>query len=293
MIKNSFNYNEFIHRNIGFVSDEEQLQLKETVVFVCGVGGMGGACLQSLVRMGIQNFIIADFDVFEMSNLNRQVFANLYTINKEKTQATKDALLAINPCLTIQIYGEEWINRLDEILSKKPIIINGMDDIKSGILLYRKAQIHGCTVIDAYTSPLPSVTVVKPESPRPELRFNYPTVHKAWEEITDKDIHDCLLLELEYTLIHSNPLSYIELKYAKELILGKRKRMSFAPMVILTGNLMAYETLKLKIQPDKTTSYKGYFFDVLNMKILHPKNKLTAWILQKMVRKFMRKLFNE
>src|SRR4029078_8161096 len=45
-----FDYAEMTRRNIGFVTEAEQAKLRAARVFVCGTGGMGGACLQSLVR---------------------------------------------------------------------------------------------------------------------------------------------------------------------------------------------------------------------------------------------------
>ena len=82
-----FDYKEFTNRNIGFVTEEEQDIIKSTQVFVCGVGGMGGACANSLIRMGVSNIAIADIDKFEVSNLNRQLFANLDTVNKSKVSS--------------------------------------------------------------------------------------------------------------------------------------------------------------------------------------------------------------
>ena len=49
----SFNYAEMVSRNSGLVSEREQERFRKTPVFVCGVGGMGGACLQALVRAGV------------------------------------------------------------------------------------------------------------------------------------------------------------------------------------------------------------------------------------------------
>ena len=71
----TFFYEAFTTRNIGFVDDREQQLLRQARVFVCGVGGMGGAAFMALVRAGIGRFVVSDIDRFEMSNLNRQVFS--------------------------------------------------------------------------------------------------------------------------------------------------------------------------------------------------------------------------
>ena len=67
-----FSYAEMTTRNTGFVSADEQARLKGASVFIPGVGGMGGAAFMALVRAGVGRFTIADLDVFEVSNLNRQ-----------------------------------------------------------------------------------------------------------------------------------------------------------------------------------------------------------------------------
>src|SRR5207248_700291 len=88
-----FDYDAMTGRNIGFVTDSEQRLLRSGRVFICGVGGMGSAAAMSLARAGIGRFAIADFDCFETSNLNRQVFAFNDTLGADKTWVTRDRLL--------------------------------------------------------------------------------------------------------------------------------------------------------------------------------------------------------
>src|SRR5690349_7495043 len=103
-------------RNIGFVTTDEQRALRDGRVFICGVGGMGGAAAMALARAGVGNLVIADFDVFEISNLNRQVFAFEDTLGKEKTHVTRERLAAINPEIRVTVLGRDWAARLDETL---------------------------------------------------------------------------------------------------------------------------------------------------------------------------------
>jgi molybdopterin/thiamine biosynthesis adenylyltransferase len=93
----SFDYAEFTTRNIGFVSAAEQEKLRQSCVFVCGTGGMGGAALMGLARAGIGRLIVADIDTFEISNLNRQLFAFTDTVGRPKAEAAADAVRRINP----------------------------------------------------------------------------------------------------------------------------------------------------------------------------------------------------
>src|SRR5687768_15904174 len=172
----AFDYAEMIGRNTGFLGAADQERLRTTGIFIAGVGGMGGAALHSLVRAGAERLAIADFDCFEASNLNRQVFSGISNLGQEKTAATAQRVADINPRIELRQYGRDWTFALDAILSEHRIVINGMDDVAAGIHLYRRARALGATVIDAYTAPLPSVTVVRPADPRPEERLRWPTI---------------------------------------------------------------------------------------------------------------------
>ncbi|PYO78987.1 MAG: ThiF family adenylyltransferase [Gemmatimonadetes bacterium] len=285
-----FSYDEFTARNLGFVSEAEQRRLQAVRVFVCGAGGMGGAALQSLIRAGVGHVAVADPDCFELSNLNRQVFASLDTLGRRKVDAVHAAARAINPELELETYGAEWTGAAYGLLERYPIVINAMDDIPAGVLLYRKARERGATVIDAYTSPLPSVTVVRPAAPRPEERLGYPTVGKAIEAMTPEDAAHCLRRELEYVLVHSSSARHIDLALARDFLLGRRKRPSFAPMVITTGNLMCFETVKLVLERGTPTDERGYFFNPWDGTVERPRRGLRAFVARRAVRRWIREL---
>ncbi len=286
----SFNYDEFTTRNIGFVSAEEQRRLRAASVLVLGVGGMGGAAVQSLVRTGIGSFVLADLDEFEISNLNRQVFADLDSVGQDKAQATAQRMRKINPEVAIELHGGDWLQRLDELLPRCPVVINGMDDLAAGITLYRKARQHGATVIDAYTSPLPSVTVVAPGAPRPEERLDWPSQGVDPARFDASLLADCFARELEYVLVHSSSANHVDLDVARELLAGTRKRMSFAPMVITAGNLMAFEAVKLILGRKPIADERGWFLNPWTLRAEHPRSAPVAWLRRTLVRRFLKKM---
>jgi molybdopterin/thiamine biosynthesis adenylyltransferase len=285
----TFSYEEMIGRNAGFLSATEQALLHEGRVFVCGVGGMGGAALQSLVRAGVGSLAIADMDVFERSNLNRQLFATLDTVGKLKVGVTADALRRINPTLGLTIYGAEWVEQLDEILAEHKVVVNGMDDLAAGIALYRKAREHGATVIDAYTAPLPSVTVVRPADPRPEERLRFPTTQTNWRVLTQDEVDHCKMQEALYVMVNSSSAKHVDLHVAAELMAGKRNRPSFAPMVIMTGTMMASEAIKLLIGRD-TVDCRGVFLNPWTMRVERPKPAPLAWMLERVARRYLARI---
>jgi hypothetical protein len=286
----TFDYDVFTTRNFGFVSKDEQARLREGAVFVAGVGGMGGACLNALVRAGVGRIAIADIDVFEVSNLNRQVFAFTDTVGQEKAAAAAAAAKRINPGLDIAVFGTEWTDRLPEIAAAYPVIVNGCDDIAATVQLYRVAREAGACVIDAYAAPLPSVTLVRPNAPRPEERLRYPTRGKAWKALTQADTRAAFIRELEYVMVHSSSARHVDLEAAAEMATGKRPRMSFAPMVITTGNLMAYEALGQVMGRPSRTDHKGWFLNPYGLKVERPLPEPLASAKLMMVRRIMARL---
>jgi sulfur carrier protein ThiS adenylyltransferase len=73
-------------------------KLRNVCVGVAGLGGLGSVVASSLVRAGVCNLILADFDRVELSNMNRQLY-RLDQIGMLKTDACQENLLAINPHL--------------------------------------------------------------------------------------------------------------------------------------------------------------------------------------------------
>ncbi len=126
--KELFNYEEAFSRNIGLLTKEEQRKLREFTVAIPGMGGAGGAHLISLVRQGFEKFKIADMDVFELKNFNRQYGANMETLGRSKVVVMKEEALKINPNCTIEIF-EAGINNdnIDSFLKGVDLSVDGLD----------------------------------------------------------------------------------------------------------------------------------------------------------------------
>ena len=257
----TFSYEEFTTRNLGFVSADEQAKLRSARVFIPGVGGMGGSAIFCLARCGIERFLFADMDEFEVSNLNRQMGAFLDTVGRFKAEVTGELLHKINPAISCQIYGAEWVEQIPQILDQVDLVINGCDDVKATLALMREAAKARVTVIDAFGSPLPNVYVVSPDDPRPEELFGYPSLGLSLEEITPDIAGGCFQKEVEYVLSHSSSANHIDMEMAMEVAAGQRKRMSFAPMVWTTGCLMAYEAVRILLDRPGGPGPRGRFFN--------------------------------
>src|SRR5262245_28693888 len=282
-----FNYAEFTTRNIGFVSAAEQERLRQSCVFVCGTGGMGGAALMGLARAGVGKLIVADIDVFEISNLNRQLFAFTDTVDRPKAEAAAEAVRRINPEVEIEVLGREWPDAIEGIAGRAQVLVNGTDDLGAGLLIYRTARERRLPVIDAHASPLPSIYVTRPGEAMPEERLGYPTIGKSWNAITQQDREAAFQCEVMHVLVHSSSRHHIDLAVAAEVAAGRRSRMSFAPMVISTGMLMAYESIAILLGKNTGTGNRGWFLNPYKPAIERPRPAIVAAVLRPLVRRFL------
>ena len=78
------------------IGKENLEKIKTKNILVVGCGGVGGSAILSLVRSGIMNITVIDYDKVVESNLNRQEVAYISTIGKYKVDAIKDIILDIN-----------------------------------------------------------------------------------------------------------------------------------------------------------------------------------------------------
>jgi len=123
-----FAYEQAFDRNIGWVTEWEQQALRGKRVAIAGMGGVGGVHLLTLVRLGIGAFNIADLDVFEIANFNRQVGATAATVGRPKVDVLAEMALAINPDLDIRRFpaGVDAANT-DDFLAGVDLFVDGFD----------------------------------------------------------------------------------------------------------------------------------------------------------------------
>ncbi len=124
----AFHYDEAFSRNIGWVTLAEQAALRGKRVAIAGMGGVGGVHLLTLARLGVGAFHVADMDVFELVNFNRQVGANMSTLHRPKAQALAEMAHDINPELDIRVFdqGVDATN-LDAFLKDVDLYVDGLD----------------------------------------------------------------------------------------------------------------------------------------------------------------------
>jgi len=123
-----FIYERAFSRNIGWVTQREQSQLREARVGIAGLGGVGGAHLLTLARLGVGAFHIADFDLFEVHNFNRQVGAHMSTLGRPKAEVLGEMARDINPEAVVSVFSEGVTpENVDRFLDGVDIYVDGID----------------------------------------------------------------------------------------------------------------------------------------------------------------------
>lgn len=83
--------------------------LQNATVMIIGLGAVGGYALEALARAGIGHLILVDFDVFDVTNINRQILATHSTVGHKKTEVAQQRVLDINPECQVEV-KEMFVN---------------------------------------------------------------------------------------------------------------------------------------------------------------------------------------
>ncbi len=123
-----FDYTSAYSRNIGWVTLAEQQKLRQSRIAVAGLGGVGGAHLLTLARLGISQFNIADFDEFSVHNINRQAGAFVSTFDQPKLDTLARMAQDINPEIKLGLFAQGVTqDNVDEFLKDVDVYVDGLD----------------------------------------------------------------------------------------------------------------------------------------------------------------------
>jgi len=124
----AFKYDEAFSRNIGWVTRQEQDQLRHKRVAIAGLGGVGGVHLLTLCRLGIGKFHLADFDTYDLANFNRQAGATVSSLGQGKLDVMMRQGRDINPEIEISAFPDGvTAGNLDAFLEGVDLYIDGLD----------------------------------------------------------------------------------------------------------------------------------------------------------------------
>ena len=129
-------------RIISLIGQANFDKLRSINVLIVGLGGVGGYALETLVRSGISNISLIDYDIIDESNLNRQIITNESNIGKCKVEEAKNRALSINPNINIRTYNTFLdISNIDKILENNyDYIIDACDSVETKMELIKKSM---------------------------------------------------------------------------------------------------------------------------------------------------------
>lgn len=123
-----FDYHRAFGRTLGWVTASELIRLNRKTVAIAGLGGVGGGHALTLARLGIGHFRLADFDRFDIPNLNRQAGAFMSSMGKPKAEVIGDMVRDINPEAEVTLFPE-GVREADaeRFLDGADLFVDGLD----------------------------------------------------------------------------------------------------------------------------------------------------------------------
>ena len=106
-----------------------QMRLLESTVLVVGLGGLGAPVAMYLAAAGVGNLIVVDDDEVDLSNLQRQIIHTTADVGRPKVDSARDALLALNPELTITTVEARLEGALlRELVDEADVVVDACDN---------------------------------------------------------------------------------------------------------------------------------------------------------------------
>lgn len=128
-------------RNMETLSLEENNKLKDCRVCVIGCGGLGGYVIEMLGRIGVGFITAVDGDIFQESNLNRQVLSDTYSLGKSKCIVAKERMMNVNPLIQVNAVNEYLTEEnCHEILKGHHVIVDALDSIDARLMLQNACE---------------------------------------------------------------------------------------------------------------------------------------------------------
>lgn len=131
-------------RNIPALTEEECRLLQGKRVLVVGCGGLGGHIIDQLARIGVGFLRVVDGDVFEPSNLNRQLLSQVPLLGLSKAKSAAEHIQRVNPDVTVEAV-EEFMkeDNVQRLIGDCHIVLDALDNIPSRRILSAACEIAG------------------------------------------------------------------------------------------------------------------------------------------------------
>ncbi|NMB27120.1 MAG: HesA/MoeB/ThiF family protein [Tissierellia bacterium] len=123
-------------KNMNALSVKEIEKLNSSKVCVIGCGGLGGYIIEMLGRIGVGYITAIDGDVFDETNLNRQIVSHVENIGMGKAEETKNRMKLVNPHIHVEAVKTMLDNsNATTLLKDHNVIVDALDSIKTRIIV--------------------------------------------------------------------------------------------------------------------------------------------------------------
>lgn len=135
-------------RNRTSISEEDNQMLSKKRVCIVGAGGLGGYVIEMLARIGVGHVSIVDGDVFDDTNLNRQILSDENVLGRKKVEVAVDRIERVNS--QIQVDGiNEFLTEenANSILAGHDVVIDALDDIDTRFIVQAETEKLGIPMV--------------------------------------------------------------------------------------------------------------------------------------------------
>jgi len=138
------------HIIMGDVGSAGQRKLMQSKALIIGAGGLGSPSAVYLALAGVGTIGIVDFDVVELSNLQRQILHHTSDVGRSKVDSARDNIKSYNPDVNVVLHDVrlESDNAID-IISQYDLVINGADNFATRYLVNDACYLLNKTLVDA------------------------------------------------------------------------------------------------------------------------------------------------
>lgn len=115
------------------VGDAKMKRLMESHVMIIGLGGVGSWAAEAIVRSGVGQVTLVDFDEICVTNFNRQLHTLQGMVGKQKAEVMAERLQKINPALKVNVHAKFYnFETADEIFAVRPdYVVDAIDHVTS------------------------------------------------------------------------------------------------------------------------------------------------------------------
>ena len=270
-------------RNRGLITCDEQKSLMKKLVVIPGCGGVGGIFAETLARLGVGNFRIADDDIFEIGNFNRQAGAKISNLKKNKANITAQAIKEINPHAHVDVWQCKVTHQnVEKFIEDADVALDGIDFYS---ISDRRKFFHAC-----WQAQIPAITSAP-------LGFSS-TLHifdqggMTFDEYFDLQDRDNIPEQLLKFLIGLAPQS-LNRSYTDFSAIDPINKTGPSSIIGTqqAANMVGVEVLKILLNRNPSAPAPHYMqFDNYNQKLAksrlflgnrHPRQLLARWLVKR------------